>query len=340
MKRVFTIGDSFINFIPNKNEQKGKLKDIINFEKTVGGSDANIAAGISKLGGKSVFIGMVGQDEFGDYLIETLKYYGVDTSYIKRTSKTNTGIAFVSEFNNENREEFHYREASADMMLSHEDILENWFRKGDIIHFSSSNLMEESVKLAYQKIVFLSKKLKNIISFAPNIKWHLKVQNYDYRKAINEIIPYTDILKLNSYELEYLTLNNNEEESIQTLMRGSVKVIIITKGEKGTTIYCKDLKIHCYGVKVKVLDTSGVDDGFMAGLLYKLASSGKDMNNLTIKDLRIMVKYANIIGALTTMKRGVIGALPDIHRVSNYFIKIHEESNKCREEDCKKSVMI
>lgn len=340
MKRVFTIGDSFINFIPDKNEEKSKLKDIINFEKTVGGSNVNIAAGISKLGGESIFIGMIGQDELGDYLVETLKYYGVDTSYIKRTNKANTGIVFISELNEENRKEYYYRKLSADMLLSHEDILNSWFRKGDIIHFSSSNLMEESVKLAYQKVLFLAKRLKNIISFAPNIRWDEKVQNYDYRKAINEIIPYTDILKLNSYELEYLTLNNNEEESVKTLMSGSVKVIIITKGEKGTTIYCKDLKMHCYGVKVKVLDRSGADDGFMAGLLYKLASSEKEIDNLTIKDLRIMVKYANIIGALTTMKRGVIGALPGIHQVSNYFIKIHEESNRDREEDCKKSVMI
>ena len=70
MPKVFTIGEALIDFVPIESG-KG-LKDISGFKKLPGGAPANVSACVAKLGGESAFIGMLGDDGFGDFLVETL----------------------------------------------------------------------------------------------------------------------------------------------------------------------------------------------------------------------------------------------------------------------------
>ena len=65
--------------------------DFISFERVAGGAPANVSAVVAKLGGKSNFISKLGKDAFGDYIIETLKEANVNTDYVLRTDKANTG---------------------------------------------------------------------------------------------------------------------------------------------------------------------------------------------------------------------------------------------------------
>ena len=133
MPRVFTIGEALIDFIPN---EKGiSLSEVISFDKAPGGAPANVACAVAKLGGESSFIGKLGMDAFGDFLIDTLKNTGVDISNIKRSTEANTALAFVSLKADGNREFMFYRNPSADMLLSPDEIEGDWFNKNDIITF-------------------------------------------------------------------------------------------------------------------------------------------------------------------------------------------------------------
>ena len=76
MKRVISIGEALIDFIPN---QKGcELKNVLGFERVAGGAPANVSAVVAKLGGKSNFISKLGKDAFGNHIIEVLKENEVD----------------------------------------------------------------------------------------------------------------------------------------------------------------------------------------------------------------------------------------------------------------------
>ena len=70
MKKVISIGEALIDFIPN--EKNCSLKEVQNFERVAGGAPANVSAVVAKLGGKSSFISKLGNDAFGDYIIDTL----------------------------------------------------------------------------------------------------------------------------------------------------------------------------------------------------------------------------------------------------------------------------
>ena len=155
MKKVISIGEALIDFIPN---QKGcSLKEVLGFERVAGGAPANVSAVVSKLGGKSNFISKLGKDAFGDYIIDTLNDVNVDTSYVLRTNKANTGLAFVSLKEDGNRDFSFYRNPSADMLLEEGEIKQQWFNDCHTLHFCSVDLIECPMKYAHKKAIEYSK---------------------------------------------------------------------------------------------------------------------------------------------------------------------------------------
>ena len=77
MNKVFCIGELLIDFI-NKDINAGLVKGI-NFEKKAGGAPANVCASVCKLGGKSYFLGQIGKDAFGKFLLDTLKNANINS---------------------------------------------------------------------------------------------------------------------------------------------------------------------------------------------------------------------------------------------------------------------
>ena len=168
MKKVISIGEALIDFIPN--QKVCELKDVISFERVAGGAPANVSAVVAKLGGKSNFISKLGKDAFGDYIIETLKEANVNTDYVLRTDKANTGLAFVSLKEDGNRDFSFYRNPSADMLLEANEVKKEWFKECHSLHFCSVDLIECPMKDAYKKAIEFALENKSIISFDPNVK--------------------------------------------------------------------------------------------------------------------------------------------------------------------------
>jgi fructokinase len=317
MPKVFSIGEALIDFIPN---QKGiALKDVNGFEKAPGGAPANVAAAVSKLGGKSAFLGKLGEDSFGDFLIEVLNQVGVDTNYIKRTKEANTALAFVSLKQDGNRDFSFYRNPSADMLLKEDEIEEEWFSKGDVLHFCSVDLIEAPVKYAHIKAIDSIIKKGGIVSFDPNVRLPLWDNPEDCRKTILEFIPLAHILKISDEELEFITGIKDEKSALESLFKGNVKVVIFTRGSEGADIYTKNYEVRVSGTKVSAVDTTGAGDAFIGAVLYKLIDKNIRPEELTREDAEELLGFANGVGALTCMKKGAISALPTITQVREFL---------------------
>jgi fructokinase len=317
MPKVFSIGEALIDFIP---DQKGvALKDVNGFERAPGGAPANVAAAVSKLGGKSVFLGKLGEDSFGDFLVEILNEVGVDTNYIKRTKEANTALAFVSLKQDGNRDFSFYRNPSADMLLKEEEIEEECFSKGDILHFCSVDLIEAPVKYAHIKAINSIVKKGGIVSFDPNVRLPLWDSPEDCRKTILEFIPSAHILKISDEELEFITGISEEKSALESLFKGNVKVVIYTRGSQGADIYTRDYEIKVPGTKVSAVDTTGAGDAFIGAVLFRLIDKSISLEELTKDDAEELLRFANVVGAITCMKKGAISALPTISQVSEFL---------------------
>jgi fructokinase len=317
MGKIFTIGEALIDFIP---EQKGiGLKDVTSFEKAPGGAPANVAAAVARLGGQSAFIGKLGMDAFGDFLIETLKQVGVCTDYIFRTNKANTALAFVSLKDDGDRDFSFYRNPSADMLLDKSEIDSSWFNSGDILHFCSVDLVDAPVRWAHVTAIKAMKNAGGIISFDPNIRLPLWEDHEEYKKVICNFLPYADILKVSEDELEFITGFSNEEKGIKWLLDFNPKVLLITRGSSGVSAFYSGKKLSMKGHKVNAVDTTGAGDSFIGSFLYKIIENSIGIASIPDDKMIEILQLANAVAALTTTKKGAISALPSMETVKNFM---------------------
>ena len=122
-KGLCVIGEALIDFV---SDVKGlALKDVPSFHRAAGGAPANVAGAVSKMGLPAKVLTKLGEDAFGDYIVETLQESGIDTSAILRDREYETSLAFVSLREDGNRDFAFYRKNSADLHLTEEEIPEN-----------------------------------------------------------------------------------------------------------------------------------------------------------------------------------------------------------------------
>lgn len=316
MGNLFSIGEILIDFIPH---QKGvALKDVVSFTRVPGGAPANVAAAVAKFGGTASLITKVGEDAFGDFLLDQLTESGVRTDKISRTGEANTGLAFVSLRGDGERDFSFYRNPSADLLLEAREVDAEWFQPGDFLHFCSVDLVESPMKGAHGKAIGAAKLRGGIISFDPNVRLPLWDDPEECRKTILEFIPMAHIVKIAADELEFITGMAYEPKAIASLFTGDVKAVVLTKGAKGAELYVQDQKYSSAGYSVEVEDTTGAGDAFIGGFLYQLLNMGAGQDNLEAvlnERHQEILAFANASGALVTTGKGAISSLPTKQQV-------------------------
>ncbi len=312
-----SLGELLIDFVP---KEKGKsLKDVMEFEKAAGGAPANVVAAIAKLGGQASFVGKVGNDAFGHFLEEALQQAGVDTRFLLKSDQYKTALAFVSNQANGERDFLFYRDPSADMMLSADEVEETWFEEGDIYHFGSVSLIHSPVKEATVEALRIAEEKGLTISFDPNVRLALWDHADTAKESILCYFNRAHIVKVSDEELLFLTGIENEAEAVRGLFGGMNKLVIVTKGALGSSIYTNGFTCEVAALKVDAQDTTGAGDAFVGGLLYFLQKEMKNRNvsSFLIDEEKVkeMVHFASTCGAITTTRRGAIPALPVLSEV-------------------------
>lgn len=320
MKKILAIGETLIDFIPN--EKGCDLKDVSGFKRVVGGAPANVCSVISKLGKPSSMITKLGNDAFGELIIDTLNRIGVDTQYIECTDKANTALAFVSLKEDGNRDFSFYRNPSADMLLEPEDIDIKWFEDAYALHFCSVDLVEAPVKYAHKRAIEYAQKSNSIISFDPNVRLPLWNKKEDCRKTILEFMPYAHILKISDEEIEFITGYSDIEGAKDILFKGNTEVVLFTKGAEGAQVITKKHSVSVPSMKVDAIDTTGAGDACIGAFLYKLLVDDIDVNNLkdiSKERLSEYVSFANSYSGYTTLSKGAIESYPNKYEIDKYI---------------------
>ncbi|ATH93777.1 fructokinase [Bacillus glycinifermentans] len=319
MSRIFCIGETLIDFIPIQKETP--LQHVTGFERVAGGAPMNAAIAAAKYGARAAMLTKVANDHFGDYLISVLEENGVDTSYIVRSEEGETGLAFVSVDKSGERSFHFYRKNAADLLLSADEIQSEWFHKGDLLHFCSIDLVESPMKQAHMKVINDFREVGGIVSFDPNVRLPLWPDETSCRHTITQFLPLADIVKVSLEELPFITNIDDEKEAIASLFNGNVKIVVLTKGGDGASIYLKSGETYeDKGFKVTVSDTTGAGDAFIGGFLAELALldvSQKTLCERVRKHHRRLLEFANASGALTASVKGAIHGAPGRQHVLN-----------------------
>ncbi len=308
MKKVFCIGELLIDFVAEK--QGSNLSKANTFTKKAGGAPANVACAIAKLGGRGIFVGCVGDDPFGDFLLNTLKNESVDISLAQR-SKTFTTLAFVSLAEDGERDFVFSR--GADRELEYQVALRKDFN-GNLLHLGAATaLLGGPLEKAYGKYLFDALTKEMFISFDPNFRKDLWKENeLQFVKKCMPFIEKSHLCKFSLEEAQLLSGKEDMHEACDFLHDVGAKIITLTLGKKGTLLSTNNIREIVPSIKVKPIDTTGAGDAFIGCLLQQI--SGLDnFDNIFNNDklLLKMVVKANMAGAITTTNYGAIVALPN-----------------------------
>ena len=300
MSKLYSIGELLIDF---QSVGTGGLKDTKQFVKNAGGAPANVCVQAVKLGQKAVYLTKVGGDGFGDFLIEASNGAGVDTSHILRSDKYDTSLAFVSLKEDGEREFVFYRKAAADLHFTAEEFKDIEFEKGDILEFGSVALKTAEAKRAHLALIEKAKKAGATVCFDPNLRFNLWDSASELKDAVNEFLPYADVVKVGADELDFLTGG-----SIEAVFAGGLKILLVTDGGKGAKLYLADgREFACNGYKVKAVDTTGAGDSFFGGFIAQLMEGKTSYQE--------MLEFACKCGAYTTTGYGAIPAMGNKEKI-------------------------
>lgn len=326
MKKCAAIGEALIDFIPF---QKGcMLKEVAQFERVCGGAPCNVAAAIAKLGGNARMITQLGEDNFGDYILDVLNGVGVDTGSVLRTDKANTSLAFVSLKADGDREFSFYRKPASDLLLEPDSLKPEWFEDLGILHFCSVDLVESPMRYAHRRAIRLAIENGALISFDPNLRPALWGDMEECRRTVREYMTFADILKISDNELEFITGENEIGAAAEKLFDSlpKLKLLLYTMGKGGAAAYTRNINVSVDGADVKVCDTTGAGDSIIGAFLYRLAADDADGASLSVigeEKLRGHLVFAYACSGISVTKKGAIASYADLEEAER-FIREHD----------------
>mgnify|MGYP001291489491 CR=1 FL=1 len=243
----------------NENEFK-KLLSTLKIENTVsGGSVANSIVGLSQLGNEVGFIGKVNDDEFGQKYEDGLKKESVDYFYSKKKEALPTGTCLILITPDSERTMCTFLGIAG--KINENDVNENSIKNSEIVFLEGYLWDEGEPKSAFDKAIKNSNKVAMSLSDQFCVDRH-KSQFLDLVK--NKI----DITFANEQEITSL-INAKDFQEIISFSRELKKIIIITRGEKGSVAIINNQIFECETKKnLKIVDLTGAGDLFAAGYLH------------------------------------------------------------------------
>ena len=323
--KVVCIGEALIDSIRNKSNQ--------GFTEFLGGAPANVACALRKLKIESIFIGRLGNDNFGKKLINEFNKLEVNLDFLQLDNDLSTRIVNVE------RDQFGDRFFSGFKPSSHSCFADEALSK-NLIEKELSKLKKFFLETKYlvagtnglsspksaETIFFLLEQAKKFeLKIIIDLNWREVFWDYSMFSSeisktervslIKKFLNHAHVLKLAKEEA---TLFFEHENPLLISQQMSKRPdVIITDGENPVTWYINGLQ----GTSIipnsqTIVDTTGAGDAFLAGLISKFISSGYPSNELEIEDC---VKFASVCGLLTCLGEGAIEQQPNYENVKNFL---------------------
>ena len=250
------------------------LNESTTFKRYLGGSPANIAVGLARLGKKCGFFARVSDDQLGTFVTDYFENEGIDISHIKRCQNgEKIGLTFTEIKSETESSIVMYRNEAADLKLDVEDIDEDYINRAKAILISGTALAESPSREAALKAVALAKKNGVPIIF------DIDYRAYNWKNSDEIAIYYSSVAReadiilgsREEYDLteKFIKVGMTDKETAAYWHGQNAKIVIIKHGKEGSTAYTNDGE--SYSIKpfpVKLLKSFGGGDGYASAFLY------------------------------------------------------------------------
>jgi sugar/nucleoside kinase (ribokinase family) len=265
---IVSVGELVVDFI--SVEQTDTLGNATTFRRHLGGSPANIAVYVSKLGGVAAVVSKTGIGAFGKFLKSQLARHGVITEYLVMDHRTNTTIVFVSSTSGTpDFEEFR----SGDYLLSPGEVSEEAIDSARVVHSSAFALSREPCRSAVYEAFRLAREGGKVVSFDPNYSRRVWPDHKEARRVLPEVYKYVDVTKPSLEDARRLFDPNLDDDALEEVCLdafhdlGADAVVMTRSG--GTVTISDGTSVRRVGPlpRVRVENVTGARDAFWSALL-------------------------------------------------------------------------
>ncbi|MEM9222050.1 MAG: 5-dehydro-2-deoxygluconokinase [Pseudomonadota bacterium] len=314
---VITIGRSSVDLYGA--QVGGRLEDMGSFEKYIGGSPTNMAAGSARLGLKSGLITKVGDEHMGRFIREELKREGVDVTGVLTDPERLTALVLLGIRDQAQFPLIFYRENCADMGLTEEDIDPAYIARARAVVATGTHLSHPRVEAATLKALTLAreggKRTALDIDYRPNL-WGLAghgageerfIESGAVTKKLQSTLHLFDLIVGTEEEFHIAGGSTDTIAALKAVREVSAATLVCKRGPMGASAFTGaipktlDEGESGPGFPIEVFNVLGAGDGFMSGLLRGW---------LTDQDWPTALTWANACGALAVSRHGCTPAYP------------------------------
>ncbi len=282
------------------------LPQVRRFSRYLGGSSANMAVGLSRLGMQVGMVAAVGTDDLSQFLIDFLKAERVDVAHVKRCAGYLPSLCLTEISPPDHFPQVFYRRDPADTQLE--------ITADDLDYVASSRMFitngtslcaspsRESTYLAMKRAHQAGVRVVLDVDYR-SMSWQAPEEA---GLAVRLALPYVDVLIGNEPELKLVAATDTLESSVAKLRSENIPMLVSKLASEGTRVYTGDSDVFCEPYRVPVVSTIGAGDGFAAGFLAAV---------LRGKDVKECLHYGNAAAAIVVSRLSCSEAMPTMAEV-------------------------
>jgi 5-dehydro-2-deoxygluconokinase len=288
-----------------------KIEEATAFTSALGGSAANIAAGICRLGGEAALVTVVSDDAVGRFISAQLAAYGVDRSYVSVVqSEARTSLAVV-ETRADNCQSVIYRNNAADFQLSTHQVSKVDFSDFGALVVTGTALAMEPSRSAVFDLITRAKSVKLPVIIDLDYRPYSWANKDEARHICLQAANLATIIVGNDVEFDLLAGADGGGLELARQMATRPGVIAIHKlGERGSVTFTKDSTIELPVFPVTALKPTGAGDAFLAGFCIAYASG---------VSLTVALQTGSAAAAIVVTRVGCAPASPTLDELSAFL---------------------
>lgn len=285
-----------------------------------GGSVANVAVALARLGANARFIGALSRDAFGEMLAETLRREGVDISALQRNAAP-TALALVMLTPSGDRAFSFYGDGAAHTLLDAAELpvplwqSPGWCCTGSVV------LTAEPARSTVLGAMQAARTARIPVAFDVNVRRTLWPSEDELREVLRQALAGADVVKVSEEDAPYLMdelspldTSEAEEALARAILDSGPSLVALTLGPRGCFLSTERERVRVPGVATRAIDTTGAGDAWLGAFLCTLARAGvvtvEALQALPAETIYHAGAFANAAAALSATRPGGIASLP------------------------------
>lgn len=267
----------------------------------VGGSPANVAVGLARLGQSVELLTSIGDDAHGDWIVDHLE--GADVSVVdgsRHHGPSSTALAVLDEHGVADYT-FNISWDLGTELATHEPLAVHTGSIACVLEPGATRVREELDRLAPRAT----------ITFDPNIRPDLMGERDNAREHVEHIVRLSDIVKVSVEDLDWLYPGRRAHDIATEWLTEGPAIVFVTRGAEGSFGQSAQSLAEFHAAKVAVVDTVGAGDAFMAGIIDAVAREGllgvdarKELREIGAESLQRVGDYAANVARLVVTRAG------------------------------------